>query len=386
MKRITSALTAFFMILLPLGACGGGNRSNPLPAVSEISSLSDALENVQNPEEIVDNILTQNHFRGIAYLVKNGEILYNKGFGNANTESDLPNTSDTVFRIASNTKQFTAAAILLLHEAGKLSVQDSLESYFPDYPYAKDITIHELLCMRSGIKDYIAYTDPNGNHIALRESEIEYDISPTAAPEENISSVKAWLFGQELNFAPNAQFEYSNSNYLLLADIIQQTSGLRYEDYLHQAIFEPLGMTATGFCDSYDVTGAVVARPQKSDDSTAYMTWSGMSFGAGDILSNAEDIAKWLDSFASNKLLSENSLKAMTANYSGADDTMPYGYGLMIADNGGIYHSGYLPSFSSAFYTLPARQYSLILMSNSPSGNIEVIMNRINRELSDMLQ
>lgn len=378
-------LTAFIMILssiVMLCACGG-KASSDAESPSERTAgreLSEVSER-QSAEEIADGILQQTQFKGVAYIVKDGSVVYDRGFGRADSEGNLENTADTVFRIASNTKQFTAAAVMLLQQEGKLSVNDTLDRYFPDYPHAKEVTVHELLCMRSGIKDYMAYTDANGNHIALRESELEYSVSDNASSEQNRAAVKEWLFAQALNFTPDEKMEYSNSNYLLLAEIIEQVSGMTYEEYIKANIFEPVGMTASGFFDSYDIADSVVAQPQTSEPALAYMNYPGMSFGAGDMLSNAKDIAAWLDSLADHRLLTEESWTAMTTNHSHDDDIMPYGYGLMI-DDGGLYHSGYLPSFSSAFYTVPDQRYSMILMSNAPSGNIETIMKRMNRELN----
>lgn len=181
----------------------------------------------------IDQLLTKRNFSGSILVVNNGRIILDKGYGLANLEDKTANEPDTVFRLGSITKQFTAAAILLLEERGALTVDDPLSRYIPDYPNGDKITIHNLLTHTSGIPEYLQYVDQSDDY--------------PYTPAELID-----LFKHEpLSFNPGEKFTYSNSNYILLGYIIEQVSQMTYEEFMKENIFKPLGwitqdMAATG--------------------------------------------------------------------------------------------------------------------------------------------
>ncbi len=377
MKKILFAALAIVALTGVLGSCQSEKTQISITPQSSIESSQESFADSsvetseESPEQKIDNMLENEHFLGVAFAVKNGEVIYDKSF-NPKDDGQLFD-SKTVFRIASVTKQFTAGAVMLLQEQGKLSVNDTLDKYFPDYRYAKEITLHHLLCMRSGIKNYtdlIMY--------AQTEDDIQHRLTDNA--EQNKAAIMDLVFQQELNFTPDEKYKYSNSNYFLLADIIRQVSGMTYEEYLTENIFKPLHMTATGFYDSYELQNTVIAQPTSSVQD--YFNLPAMSFGAGDILSNAEDLLKWLKTFEGGSIFSDDSIQAMTTNYSGDNDSEEYGYGLMIKSDG-IYHGGNLPSYTAAVYTSPKNKYSVILLSNEASAKLITFMNQIRYELCE---
>ena len=361
-------------------------------ACSQQESVSGSNSDAANSKETItvslsdqiDTVLKQTGFKGIVYISNKDKILYSNSFGKANKETSAINTADTEFCIASNTKQFTAAAIMILQQNGNLSIYDTIDKFFPDYEEGKKLTIHNLLSMRSGIPDYFAYTDENGNHIAVTDSMLEYEVSEDSAPKDNRNAIREWIFKQPLEFGPNEKFEYSNSNYFLLADIIENVSETTYESFIKTNIFEPLKMENSYFTDSYHKESEMFAQPNNEDYGTEYLNYPGVSFGAGNMISTAKDIDKWLNELNNHQILNDESITAMTTNYSKDDDIINYGYGLMISDDGkSFYHTGHLPSYDSMFLITPESNTNLILMTNYSYGGIETLGKRIEREISE---
>ena len=167
--------------------------------------------------KIDDNFFKQN-FNGSILVAKEGKILFRKGYGMADIEKHVPNTPSTILRIGSLTKQFTAMAILILEEQGKLSTKDPISKYIPSYPNGDKITLHNLLTHTSGIAEYLTpevYQNPPNHY---------------CSPENLISMFK----NKPLNFPTGKSFRYSNSNYILLGYIIQKVSGVKYEDFVRK--------------------------------------------------------------------------------------------------------------------------------------------------------
>ena len=172
-------------------------------------------------------------------IVQNGKVLYRKALGMANLELDIPMTPDHVFRIGSVSKQFTAAAILQLMEQGKLSLQDEITKFIPDYPtQGKKITVEHLLTHTSGIKSYTG--------MAEWTPEVHRkDFTPTALVD--------FFKNQPMDFEPGTQYKYNNSGYVLLGYIIEKVSGQSYSAYINDHIFKPWGMQQSYYGDTQQV-------------------------------------------------------------------------------------------------------------------------------------
>ncbi|HTK94311.1 MAG TPA: serine hydrolase domain-containing protein, partial [Terriglobales bacterium] len=170
-----------------------------------------------------------NNFSGSVLIAQHGRILLRQGYGLANRELDVPNTPATCFQIASISKPFTAAGVLLLVEQGKVALTDPVAKFVPDFPHGNEITVEHLLTHTSGIPDI------NG-----LPAYGELSRSP-----QTPASLIAAFRSAPLDFAPGTKYAYSNSNYNLLARIIEIVSGLDYGTYMRERVFSPLGLKAT---------------------------------------------------------------------------------------------------------------------------------------------
>src|SRR5580700_2751462 len=236
-------------------------------------------------------------------VAKHGQIIYKKAFGNADLELNVALKPDMVFNLASITKQFTAVAILQLVEQGKISLQDSLQKFIPDFPSkGHKITIENLLTHTSGIKDYMQIDYPNSNMERL-----DYK------PKQLIDSFKNFA----LEFEPGTKFSYSNSGYYLLGYIIEKVSGKRYQSYIEDNLLKPLGLTHSYF----DSTGIIIPNRVNGyrKDDTVFKNadyWSPtIEYSAGGLISNVDDLFKWHQGLYTYKILKKESLQKAFTSY-----------------------------------------------------------------------
>ncbi|MEE1218308.1 MAG: serine hydrolase domain-containing protein [Ruminococcus sp.] len=356
MKKVLAIALCCAMVF-SVSACSSDSSNNTETTVSSTSANTDTTSNTEatiSTEEIkthIENAIKKNKFEGIVYLTKNGSVVYESATGKDEKENDL--TVGSNMYIGSLSKQFCATAIMMLKEQGKLSVDDTLDKYFPEYQYGEKITIKNLLTMRSGIVN----TTP--------ETTFLNDISD----EITVKTITDCVFKQPLNFEPDTSFEYSNSNYFLLACIVEQVSGQNYNDFLRKNIFEPLEMTNTGFvsevkdnpkwADGFDFNkinfGELLEK--FSDDKKILLLK-----GAGDISSNAYDMDKWMRCLVSGKVISKDSYKEMSQNYT-TEQAMQYGYGLIKMYNG-VGHTGSVFTYTSLNYINENQGYNLFIINN----------------------
>lgn len=374
MKRTVCLALSLVLILAVFTSCSSkksDNKSENTVKTSEDYTISAEMSGADSKKlsEIYDKKLKELGFEGFVYVIDNEKVIYDKSFGYADKKAKKKLSKDTVFRIASLTKQFTAAAVLLLQERGKLSVDDKLGKYFPDCPYGDKVTLKNLLNMRSGIPNYLIYTDfPN-----YVDNKNKY--KNTA--EKNRKYLINKLFKQELRFTPGEKNEYTNSNYFLLAEIIEKVSGTTYHNFLKTEIFSKLNMSSTDFSDNIGKFKGRVAKPYnyKSED-LDFFKIKGMDFGCADIISTASDLKKWADALRNNLIIGPYSLKAMITAEGG------YGFGVRVLENGGaVYHSGSLPPYENAFFiSLKKPYYTCIVLSNYSFNMAGDIMIRLSKE------
>ena len=292
-----------------------------------------------------------NKFNGAALVAKKGEILLSKAYGFKNTAKKLFDDTATIFQIGSITKSFTAIVIAKLQEQGKLSVNDKLSKYFPGYPNGDKITIQNLLTHTSGIYNYT-------NDIGEEDTAIVcYPVS-----QQRVLEV---FENRPLSFKPGKSFEYCNSGYYLLGMIIEKVSGKKYEDVVREMIFNPTGMSHSGFdfknlTDTNKAQGYIIldkdtTKPNYTVDSTVY-------FSAGSIYSTTNDLYRWSRAISTNKLLNKNSWTEVFTPYKN-----DYGYGFYIDTLFGknyIKHDGGLLGFASSFTYYPEDDVTIILLTN----------------------
>lgn len=291
-------------------------------------------------------------------VAKEGKIIYQKAFGMANLELAVPMTLTKVFQIGSLTKQFTAVAILMLEEQGKLSLEDDITVYIPDYPVqGKRITIHHLLNHTSGIRNY---TSMNIMEIVRKDF----------APTELINYFK----DEPKEFDPGEKWEYSNSGYVLLGYIIEQVSGKTYEEFVEQELFKQLGMSNSFYAHYKEIVynRASGYQPGGGEYVNADFLSMTIPYASGSLMSTVEDLYKWQSSLNSNKLVSKRTLtKAHTNHKLNNGDLTNYGYGWLTYDINGspsIEHGGGIFGYTCYQIYVPKEDVYVVILTNS-NGN-----------------
>lgn len=310
----------------------------------------------------VDKLL-QAHYKpdgsGAAVLVsRKGQMVYHKAFGMANLELGVPMRTDHVFRIGSVTKQFTGAAILQLVEQGKLSLQDELTQFLPDYPVlGKKITVEHLLTHTSGIK---SYTDLE----KWDAQEQRKDFTP--------SQLVDYFKNEPMDFEPGTQYKYNNSGYILLGCIIEKVSGQTYGEYVNEHFFKPLGMKNSYYGDTRPLIKNRASGYAQADVEGTYANADFLSmtqpYAAGSLLSTVEDLNTWTRALHSGKVVKPESFKKATTPYTLLNGTTTrYGYGLQIGNLLGsptVEHGGGIHGFLSDLLYLPNEEVCVAILTN----------------------
>lgn len=319
------------------------------------------------------NYLIPNNEHAVSVLVtKDNEVLYSKTKGIAQPEISADN--NTIFRIGSVTKQFTAVAILKLVAMNKLKLDDKLNKFIEDFPRGDEVTIHHLLTHTSGIK---SYTDEPGFIERVKKS---------VATNKLINEIKELGY----DFNPGEQWKYNNSGYYLLGYIIETVSGKSYEEFLKEHLFEPAGMSNSGvyvnkrkYANEAIGFEAEEETVKKSLDWN--MTWAG---GAGNIYSTCADLAKWNQALYSYKIVDKGLLlKALTPVTLNDGTTNDYGYGISIGKYRGqtrYAHSGGLHGFLSYLCYYPELDATVAVLSNA-SPVFRTIPTNVALNLSDFM-
>lgn len=304
-----------------------------------------------NAQAILEEVTKRYDFNGVAYIEKDGKpyAYYVAG----KIDNGDPIKLDTPMPIGSVSKQFCAAAILYLRDQGKLSVDDTLGKYFPEYEAGKDITLKNLLLMRSGI---LTFTE-----------DVWKGTSTDKTYEENTEWIKNWIFTQPLVFEQGKKFDYSNSNFFLLGEIVEKVSGKKYIDFLREAFFEPLGMKNTGSVEEM----AASAEWAKGVMHNNVDLQPALTKGAGNLVTTASDLTLWLNSLTSGKAISAESYKEMTTSPNSRDG---YGYGIKVNFAKGIGHAGIIGKYTAIDYINTDKNLTITLMSsNLSAGDIQSV-------------
>jgi D-alanyl-D-alanine carboxypeptidase len=291
-------------------------------------------------------------------VVKNGQVIFRKGYGLANIELNVPVKPEMVFRLCSVTKQFTAVAIMMLVEQGKLSLSDDLTKFFPDYPTrGKKITVENLLTHTSGINDYLAKLWPE---------RMRQDMRPVKLIE---------LFkNDELEFEPGTRQSYSNSNYVLLGAIIEKLSGKEYGQFIQDNIFTPLGMKHSYYEGVQDLIPNRVSGYIKFEGNfiNAPYVSTPQLYAAGALCSSVDDLALWDGAIYADKLLRHSSWEQLFTRYKLVNGTASdFGYGWALGQLQGrviASHAGGVPGFRTFVLRMPEdRVYVAVLSNDEPA-------------------
>jgi len=297
---------------------------------------------------------------GAAVLVaRNGTIVFEKGYGLAQVETQAPITCDMRFRIGSITKQFTAASIFKLAEQGKLSIDDPIEKYLPGWPRGTEVTLRHLLTHSSGIHNFTAKPEFQAHlrdPIPLNKLVASFEYDP-------------------YDFNPGEKYSYCNSGYVLLGLIIEKVSGQSYESFIRKTFFKPLGMRDTGVYPSgAPLPGEALGYSFEKGGVHRAVDWDMSNVAtSGEIYSTAHDLFRWNEALFGQRILTAASLRtAFTVGVLKNDDpTHPedtgYGCGWTIDRLNGmreISHGGELAGFGSYLLRLPDRQLTVVVLLN----------------------
>jgi len=300
-------------------------------------------------DEYLAKCVEVEQFSGSVLVSHAGQTVLAKGFGWANVEHQVANTPQTKFRLGSITKQFTAAAILLLQEQGKLDVHDAVEKHLSDAPQAWEaVTIHHLLSHTSGIPNFTDFP------------EYSQTLMVPATLEQTIARFR----DKPLEFAPGERFNYSNSGYLVLGAIIEKSSGKTYEAFVQENICEPLQLRDTGYDHLAPVLAHRAAGYDRQSEGVVNAAYLDMSIphAAGALYSTVEDLGRWDQALTAGKLLSARSFAAMYTPVKG-----DYAYGWTVRSKAGrkeIAHGGGVNGFNSYILRYPEEKACVVVLSN----------------------
>lgn len=293
---------------------------------------------------------------GTVLVAEKGKIIFEKSYGYKNGPKKEKNTNNSLYRIFSTTKMFTATVILKLEEEGKLSINDKLSKYYPNFPKGDSITVANLLSHTSGI--------PNETG------------SENTVDEETFMK---FIAAKPLNFSPAKQWDYSNSGYYILGYIIKKASGMEYDKAIENYILKPLKMDHTGFhfnkvTDENKAFGYEFLSPNISNEALRFKT--DHPFAAGAMYSTVEDLFKFNESFKNNTILKKETIDKMFTTY--LNDH--YGLGstvLMVDGKKRIGHDGGGPGYRSRYYRVLDDDICIIAMSNSELAYTDTIIPKI---------
>lgn len=297
-------------------------------------------------------------------VVKNGEIVLNKGYGLANMDYEIPITPNTVFDLASLAKQFTGYAIAVLAEEGIISEEDDVRTYIPELPeFDHPITIGNLVHHTSGIRDWTSTLPLSGRSF---DDVISMDHILRMAYQQ-----------KDLNFTPGDEYRYSNTGYNLLAEIVERTTGLTFREWTDQNIFQPLGMTQSLFLDDHkEVIQNRALGYYKDGETFRHSPNLLTALGSSSLYSTTTDLAKWANHlmYPSDEKKSAVERMMQTQPLSNGEHNN-YAYGIGESTFRGtpwISHSGGWASFRTYITLLPEKDLAVVVLSNNSSNPFNI--------------
>jgi CubicO group peptidase (beta-lactamase class C family) len=324
--------------------------------------------------------IDENHPGGAIGILSGTEPLFSKSYGIMDLEQKVNLNENSVFNIASVSKQFTAFAILMLESEGKLDLDDNIRRWLPDLPaYDYEITIRHLLQHTSGI----ASTD-----LLRLFAGLSFDEQWTHKDEYNL--IKSY---PQLNFTPGESHVYSNGGYSLLAQIVEQAGGMNFSAFMEEKVFHPLGMTRTFVLDDPAKPLVNVAKgyTKEGDDFVRVSSDEDYSYGAGNIYSTMADMIKWGQNLLSAEAKNKTLLNRISNPYNTLSngDTIGYTYGFYVRTHKGIKmveHSGGVPGFRNQFMIFPDHGLLVILMFNNEISTRRLATDIVELLLADNLK
>ncbi len=304
-------------------------------------------------------------------IVQGGAIVYTRGYGLRDVANSLPSDAHTRYEIGSITKQFTAAAILQLKEAGKIDLDATVATHLPSISHAREITVRQLLTHTSGLQDYVNI--PN--------------FETLAGTPATFDQLMSRISKEPLAFTPGAQFAYSSTNYLMLGRIIELVSGQSWEAYVQQHLFAPAGMMDSATMAQEGqladmARGYVYAQGHTAESKPIAESWAS---SAGGIVSTAGDLQKWAEALSSGRIISTSDYQLLTSPARLTDGSAgEYGFGMKIDRFEGqprVWHDGNTNGFDGSDQFFPSQDVRIIVLTNSLDGGSSQIAQHIYNDL-----
>lgn len=359
-----------FFILLSLGfmfTCSQELLASEKPSASSLFGfLAEQIELKQKKAEhhkFFTKLQKRHGFNGVVLIADNHQVIYEGAFGYTDLKSKNKLLLDDQFQLASVSKQFTAFAIMMLHERGYLSYDDKVVKYFHSFPYPT-ITIRQLLTHRSGLPEYRWFLD----------SVLEDKMKPVSNKE---LMKKIEVLKPGLNFKPGRRYSYSNTGYAVLASLVEKISMLPFDVFMKKVVFEPLGMKNTRVyskCNSPDMPGRVCGYERNGREEGQNDCFNGIT-GDKNVFSNVRDLFIWDQALYSEKLLKQETLvEAFTEGSPKRRNKKNYGFGWRLdfgnPDKKIVYHGGWWHGFRTYFMRNISDGNTLIVLSNKVNHSI----------------
>lgn len=343
LRRASTLLPALFLIALPDAARAQGD-SRP----AEVDRLFARFDRTGSP--------------GCALgVIDGGRLVVQKGYGSANLDFEVPITTRTAFYLASVSKQFTTASVILLARDGRLSLDDDVRKHFPELPdYGQRVTVRQMINHTSGLRDYLTLMTLAG----MRGEDVH-----------SADEILQLIFRQrELNFEPGTEYLYSNTGYFLLSELVRRVSGKSLREFAEERIFRPLGMTDTHFHDDrLMIVPRRASAYSPAGDGFRLNMWANFDqVGSGGLMSTVEDLAKWDRNFYTREVGGDflhEELHRRAVLTSG--DTIPYAGGLNVAELRGlrtVRHGGSTAGYRTELLRLPDQRFSVIILCNASTA------------------
>jgi len=351
----------FMIFWLMCLSCGQSSSENPprfkKPARPIITrKIAEKFREMNHRlDTMFTNMTTHLGFNGSVIVAKNGEIIYQKCFGFADKKNNVPLTDSTMFQLASVSKVITGTAVLMLYEKGLIKLDDKFADYFPEFPYP-DITIQHLLSHRSGLPNYMYFLNDvvSTKNTVMRNSDV-LKLMVERKPK--------------IYLKPNQAFNYCNTNYALLALLVEKISKKSFSNFLHEEIFRPLGMRNTHTILSMDLFEKSISRPYDNKWGLIENEASDYVLGDKSVYSTPYDLFLFSEALYQNKLLSAQTQQLAFTAYSREKKLTNYGLGWRMKDftdtlRKEVYHNGWWHGYRTSFHRRLSDKTTIIVLSN----------------------
>jgi CubicO group peptidase (beta-lactamase class C family) len=345
----------FIITLLSISFLSAQNKTADFVAVNNFFDSISLQMKIQQIDTLFKNMQSEKHFNGSILIGKQRKIIYSNFSGYADFPNKKRLNKQSQYEIASVSKQFTAVAILMLYEKGKLNLTDSIQKFIPDFPY-RNITVHQLLCHRSGLPDYFKFAEKyhkNEDYIMSNDSLLNMMRICKPDPLE----------------VPNKKFEYSNTGYAVLASIVERVSKMPFYQFVKQSIFDAVGMKDTYFYHYGNSNSGYYTTGHRSNYKHYKRDFLSGVLGDKGVFTTTYDLYLWDKALYEAKIISSKTLQtAFSPKHTELSPCSNYGYGWRLScdkyGNTLIFHGGLWNGNNTLFIRRPSDEILIVILSN----------------------